>query len=65
MIRLCFRVSRDGNVIVFRHLAAFYKIDFSKEEIKPEKIVIWNRGERTGSREEERLEIRTAGSRIF
>ena len=58
-------VSRDGNVIVFRHLSSFYKIDFSKEEIKPEKIVIWNRGERTGSREEERLEIRTAGQAVF
>ena len=58
-------VSRDGNVIVFRHLSSFYKIDFSKEEIKPEKIVIWNRGERTGSREEERLEIRTVGQAVF
>ena len=58
-------VSRDGNVIVFRHLSSFYKIDFSKEGIKPEKIVIWNRGERTGSREEERLEIRTAGQAVF
>ena len=58
-------VSRDSNVIVFRHLSSFYKIDFSKEGIKPEKIVIWNRGERTGSREEERLEIRTAGQAVF
>jgi len=58
-------VSRDGNIIVFRYLAEFHKIDFSKGEIKPEKIVIWNRGERTGSREEERLEIRTAGQAVF
>ena len=58
-------VSRDGNVIVFRHLAAFYKIDFSKDEVKPEKIVIWNRGERTGTKEDERLEIRTAGQAVF
>lgn len=58
-------VSRGGSVIVFRHLAAFYKIDFSKGGIEPEKIVIWNRGERSGSRDEERLEIRTAGQAVF
>ena len=58
-------VSRDGKVLVFRHLADFYRLDLTNDEAEPVKINLWNRGQRAGHQIVEKQELRTVGQAVF
>ncbi|MFP6874951.1 MAG: S41 family peptidase [Verrucomicrobiales bacterium] len=58
-------VSRDGSVVVFRHLADFYRLGLSEKKGRPEKIVLWSQGERLGNERLRNLELRRADQVSF
>ncbi|MED5471185.1 MAG: hypothetical protein VX577_05525, partial [Verrucomicrobiota bacterium] len=58
-------VSRDGKVLVFRHLADFYRLDLTNDEADPVKINLWNRGQRAGHQIVEKQELRSVGQAVF
>ena len=54
-------LSRDGSLAVFRHLADFYSLKLNGKDAKPEKIVLWNRGERLGNPLVHNMALQRAG----